>query len=191
MATHGLLVLFFSARNLDNFIDEQFVIRFPCCNFLTISMLSYIVIAIPTTTRNQTYCPCDGMATKRGRREEGRGQSPFEISGVGGKPFTALIIIVAKWFSTLPWQIAIEWKFQKSSACQQLRHNECPFFVHVVGCDSRLTRQGQGRLKVAQRAGTTLNSKGWFSKQPQTHIQSDRNQAPRGPTFFAIEVTVS
>ena len=48
---------------LDNFIDNKSIGRFPfCTTILTSHMWSNKIIAIPTTTRNQTYRPGVGRS---------------------------------------------------------------------------------------------------------------------------------
>ena len=47
-----------SGENFVNFIEQQFIGRFPCCIILTIQMLTTKIIKIPTTSTNKTYCPC-------------------------------------------------------------------------------------------------------------------------------------
>ena len=41
--------------NFDKFADKQFICKFPCCNFLTVSILSNIIIKIAITTTNQHF----------------------------------------------------------------------------------------------------------------------------------------
>ena len=47
-----------SGGNFDNLFYKQFIDRFPSCTILTVKMLLNIIIKMPTTTINQTYCPC-------------------------------------------------------------------------------------------------------------------------------------
>ena len=49
-----------------NLIDKQLIGRLPYCAILTIHLLN-IILKIPTTSRNRTYCPCvlSGMLQNR------------------------------------------------------------------------------------------------------------------------------
>ena len=45
-----------SGGNFDNLFDKECIGRFSCYKILNASILSNIIIKIPTTTRNQYFC---------------------------------------------------------------------------------------------------------------------------------------